>query len=290
MESDNSVPLEIDSPINLLPDLTLWGIEEIDRGVCEDTAVNRTIIRSNSGYYQPVYDAQGKDTNLIQVISAEMRAAALTGGNKKYILTDNRNADSDYITGLRLLMDPSSFDTVPAWVIASSRAWREIEKNREKNPNYRSTVIGPPARCSAIKVDGHRCQMWTNGTANYGDFCRAHVAQRAGEDTNRPHSLAQARRRLETASVQAVDKLIDLMEKADSDSVMLGAARDVLDRAGIRQGIDINNTINVGPSAADMIAKRLDKLRENALKVQSLLPVAETETVVYAEVVEDDEK
>ena len=56
---------QIDSPLSLLPDLALWGIEEVDKGVCEDTAENRRIIRDQKARYQPVYSQDGKPTNLI---------------------------------------------------------------------------------------------------------------------------------------------------------------------------------------------------------------------------------
>jgi len=294
METNDS-PLEIDAPVSLLPDLGAWGIEEVDKGTCLDTSENRRIIRENSGRFQPVYNSLGEDTGYIQVISESMRAAVLAAGNKTFLLTDTRNIDSDYITGMRLLTDPSSTDAVPAWVLSATKNWREVAEKRKTVPGWRPTLIGPPQRCSAIKVDGHRCLMWTNGTANYGDFCRLHVAQRSGEDPNRPHSLAQARRRLESEAMNAVDKLADLMQNADSDSVMLGAARDILDRAGIRQGIDVNTTVTVTRSAGDIVAERLDRLREGALQKQKIIEMQasagepdEDEVVIDAVVVEDD--
>lgn len=286
-------PNVIESPVALLPDLTTWGLEEVDRGVVEDTAENRRTIRDNKARYQPVFTADGKPTNLIQVITAEMRSAALSA-SKNILLTDDRDVDSDYLSGIMLVIEPAADHIVPAWVLASTRYWLNVAEKRKETPNFRPSLIGPPKRCSAKRIDGHRCANWTNGTVDYGDFCRMHL-------TNRPHGeeeaaghLAKARNRLQTAATAAVDELESLMATATSEPVRLGAAKEILDRAGIRGGIEVDQQVIVMQPAAETIRERLDRLRAGAVAKQELearmLGAGAVEEVVDAEVIEEKAK
>ncbi len=256
---------QIDSPIALLPDLTMWGIEEVDKGVCEDTAENRRIIREMKSRYQPVYAGDGSPTNLIQVITPEMRQAAL-GANRSIILTDDRNKDSDYLTGINLVIEPASDHIVPAWVLAATRHWLTVaDKRREPGfADYRPALIGPPRRCSAIKIDGHRCANWTNGTVDYGDFCRTHLANRPNGSTEDAGHLARARNRIQSAASAAVDELEALLATATGEGVRLNAAKEILDRAGIRGGVEVESKVTITVDAAAEVRKRLERLRKGA--------------------------
>ena len=43
--------IEIDEPVNLRPDLSEFGIVEVERGICEDTFENRSLLRkANLGW------------------------------------------------------------------------------------------------------------------------------------------------------------------------------------------------------------------------------------------------
>ena len=52
--------VQIDTPVNLRPDLSLFGIEETDRGVCLDTFENRQALRRAKFNWLPVYAVNGK--------------------------------------------------------------------------------------------------------------------------------------------------------------------------------------------------------------------------------------
>jgi hypothetical protein len=82
--------IEINEPINLRPDLNLIGIEEVDRGICEDTFENRQILRRAKFNWIPVYATNGVPTGLIQAISHEMATEKriISLAEKKPILTD----------------------------------------------------------------------------------------------------------------------------------------------------------------------------------------------------------
>jgi hypothetical protein len=74
------------------------------------------------------------------------------------------------------------------------------------------------------------------------------------------------------------------MDSAESEPVKLKAATEILDRAGVRAGFDINSdiTVDIRP-AASVIQERLQRL---ATSVLGAAPVTEEDTV-DAEVVED---
>lgn len=257
---------EIEGPLNFLPDLSLWGIEEVDNGTCLDTAENRRIIREHKARYQPVFTSTGEATDLIQVITTEMRDA-ISRMNRVHILSRADDPNSDYLTGTDLMLsDPE--DHVPAWVLASTREWQRVKRVRDKDePNYRPHLVGPPSRCAAFKSDGTRCYNWTNGTLVYGDFCKAHHKNRPNQEQIALSMRAKARARIESAAVMAAEILEELAQSATSEPVRADAAKQLLSIAGIRPGmeIEVKGEIEV-VEARSIVAERLQMLRDAAEK------------------------
>jgi len=58
--------IEVDSPVNIRPKLGDIGIEEVERGVCQDTFENRALLRAHKMGWDPVYASNGVPTWLIQ--------------------------------------------------------------------------------------------------------------------------------------------------------------------------------------------------------------------------------
>ena len=82
--------------------------------------------------------------------------------------------------------------------------------------------------------------------------------------------------------------LEELMEYAESEPVQLKAATEILDRAGVRGGVEIDTTVNIDVRpAADVIAERLSRLSQGALANAARLTEALGEDVIDAEVVTD---
>jgi hypothetical protein len=276
--------IQIDTPIDLRPDLSLYGIEETDKGICEDTFENRQALRRAKLNWIPVYANNGVPTGLIQVLSEEMqtqyRLRSIT--EKQAILVDPRNKNSDYITGYDLVLESASDMIVPPWVLGATRQW--IKQQNE----FDATGIEPkrryplPSRCKAIKDDGVRCQLWTGGRPQDDGMCRVHLGSLRNKPTD---SVERARQRLTQSAPAAVDTLEALMESAESEPVKLKAATEILDRAGVRAGFDINTdvTLDVRP-AASIIAERLQRIAQNAIDASRGV---EDEKVIDAEVVEE---
>lgn len=91
-------------------------------------------------------------------------------------------------------------------------------------------------------------------------LCDAHAAEQ--------RRLAAARRLAEAAPM-AAQVLADLMESGSTDEVRRKAAADVLDRTGLRPGVEVTVTTTQaehGASPAEILRARLDRLRERTLE------------------------
>ena len=75
------------------------------------------------------------------------------------------------------------------------------------------------------------------------------------------------------AAPYAVDVLEDLMQFAASEPVKLKASTEILDRAGVRGGVELDGNISVtdGRPAAEIIAERLSRLASGAISVAANL-------------------
>ena len=285
--------IEINAPLNIRPDLSELGIEETDRGVCEDTYENRAVLRRAKLNWIPVYAVNGVPTGLIQAISQEMATEKriMSLSEKKPLLVEPTNRNSDYITGYDLIAEEAADYLVPPWVVGATRAWIKEQTDPVKSSKRKPAAL--PHRCQAIKDDGIRCQLWTSGRLQDDGLCRVHlrsIKHRPGDDIER------ARAKLTQAAPYAVDVLEDMMTNAESEPVKLKAATEILDRAGIRGGVELDTNVNIDVRpAASVIAERLNRLAINANDAASKLvdlgiKVEADKDIIDAEVVTDSEK
>jgi hypothetical protein len=203
----------------------------------------------------------------------------LSLAEKAIILEDAQNKNSDYLTGFDLLAEEAADAMVPPWVLGATKVWMK-EQNEGLKLGRKPSPL--PHRCKAIKDDGIRCQLWTGGRPQDDGLCRVHLGSLRNKPTD---SVERARDRLTQAAPAAVDVLELLMDSAESEPVRLKASTEILDRAGVRAGFDINSdvTIDIRP-AASVIQERLQRL------ATSVLESAAEEQTVDAEVVEDEKE
>ena len=276
--------IEINEPINIRPDLSLIGIDEAERGVCEDTYENRALLRRAKLNWLPVYATNGIPTGLIMAVSAEMATErrVMSLSEKQPILVNPENKNSDYLVGLDLIAEEAADYLVPPWVLGATRTY--IKELNNPNPSPKRKPLSLPARCAAIKDDGIRCQLWTSGRVQDDGLCRIHlgsVKRRPGDDIER------ARAKLTQAAPFAVDMLEQMMETAESEPVKLKAATEILDRAGIRGGVELDTNVNIDVRpAASVIAERLNRLAINATEAAAKL--AEAGVIVPTDVDVED--
>lgn len=296
LEDLNAAPdPAVDEPYDLRPNLSDLGIIEHERGVCEDNYENRRILRHAKLNWQPVYDQSGHPTGMIAARSkesmVERRIQSLA--EKRPLLVDPDDKNSDYLTGLDLLLEDKAITIAPPWVIGATRAW-QAEQEAGGPPTSKRQPKGLPARCRMVKSDGIRCMLWGSGRAADDGLCRIHLksARKPGEDIER------ARAKLMQAAPYAVDVLEELMESAESEPVRLKASTEILDRAGVRGGQDftIDVEVNDARPAAQVVAERLARLADGAQAIAARVQQLEAESdktdngeIIDAEVVVEDE-
>lgn len=284
---------QIDEAIDLRPDLTEIGIEEVEKGVCEDTYENRQVLRRAHLNWDPVYSTNGIPTGLIKARSKQttIERRILSLAEKKPLMVDPNDRNSDFLTGLDLIAEEASDYLVPPWVIGATRLY--IKEQEAGGPqSEKRKPLAAPHRCNAIKDDGIRCMLWSSGRPHDDGLCRIHLRKNKHKTSD---DIERARAKLTQAAPYAVDMLENLMENAESEPVKLKAATEILDRAGVRGGIEIDTTVSLDARpAASVIAERLERLAQGAIATAARLAEAglhiqTDKDVIDAEVVTDDE-
>jgi len=89
-DEETRAEYQIDEPVDLRPDLSTLGIEEAEKGVCEDNYQNRAILRRAKLAWDPVYSTNGVPTGLIRARSKEstMERRLLSLAEKRPIMVD----------------------------------------------------------------------------------------------------------------------------------------------------------------------------------------------------------
>lgn len=260
----------VDTPYDLRPDLTLLGLQEHDRGVVEDTYENRQALRAAQMNWDPVYSQTGHATGLISARTKEQtkERRVLSLLEKKPVLADPSDKNSDYLTGLDLLVDEAACKITPPWVINATREYiKEQGKGGPSSPKRAAKT--QPHRCRIVKEDGIRCMLWSSGRIKDDGLCRVHLrtVRKPGEDVER------ARKKLIQAAPYAVDTLEELMESAQSEPVRLKASTEILDRAGLRGGMELDVGVEVKDirPAHVVLSERLNRLALGAQSMQNNL-------------------
>jgi hypothetical protein len=284
---------QVDAPIDLRPDLSVLGIEEVDKGICQDNFENRGILRRAGMSWDPVYSTTGQITGLIYARTKESRMERRLHSlaEKRPLLVTPTDNNCDYIPGLDLLAEEATHYLVPPWVIHSTRLYLKEQEDGGPKSDKRQP-LAQPHRCRQIKDDGIRCLLWSSGRPKDDGLCRIHLRSTKKQTSD---DIERARNKLMQAAPYAVDKLEELMEYAESEPVKLKAATEILDRAGVRGGIEIDTTVNVDlRPAASVIAERLERLSAGAIATAARLAEAGISTddnnVVDAEVVSESDE
>ena len=286
---EDEIPI-IESFVDMRPDLTAIGLQEHEKGVVEDTYENRQALRAAHMNWDPVYSQNGTPTGLIAARTQEQtkERRLLSLDQKKPLLSDPRDKNSDFITGLELLIDEAACNMTPPWVLGATRAYLK-EQEAGGPATAKRAPAALPHRCRMTKSDGIRCMLWSSGRLKDDGLCRVHLraVRKPGEDVER------ARKKLMQAAPYAVDTLEELMESAINEQVRLKASSEILDRAGVRGGTEIDVGIDVTGvrPAHQIVAERLSRLAQGAAALQAVASSKEEEEEIIedAEVIDEEE-
>jgi hypothetical protein len=139
----------------------------------------------------------------------------------------------------------------------------------EKIPDNWKPVAGrelPALRCTHERDDGSRCKKFgVRGTGFNGtpSMCFIHGGSLPSVKAKAEATLLSVRMRLVQSAPAALEGLIDLAENPQTGAaIKLKAYTEILDRAGIKGGFEVNVEITSNVSAADEISKKLALMHE----------------------------
>src|SRR5215217_1927828 len=160
-------------------------------------------------------------------------------------------------------------------------AEQESNVPRGWKPTFQKPL--PSVKCTATKRDGNPCGAWSLAGAT---VCLKHGGHLPNVKTAIEERKAAARLKLIDSSGDAADTIAYLMQFATQENVRLAAAKEVLDRAGIKGGADITvaHELTLAPSKIleDKItemAARLQKERSGSFTQSQELDIIESEVV-----------
>lgn len=140
---------------------------------------------------------------------------------------------------------------------------RFISTEKYDLENWKPTVAKPvpSLRCYIIKKDGFQCKNFAIlgtgiGDAVGGPTCKKHAPLPAVREKAEKR-VQQARLRLLGMSQDAVKVIEDLMFHSSMDNVRLAAAKDILDRAGLKSAVEVNVTVEHSLRPMDAINEKL---------------------------------
>lgn len=153
------------------------------------------------------------------------------------------------------------------------------------SPNWRPSAEKPlpSVRCVKIKKDGARCNRWSIRGAT---VCIVHGGTLPNVKQHAAAAVETARMRLIDLTDDAVSVLEDLTLEGTAPAIRLKAATEILDRAGIKGGMEIDVVVEHKIDASKSIADKLGEIvaRTRAAEIES----SEPEEVVDAEIVEEE--
>lgn len=255
-------------------ELFALGIDEVEPWICEDSYANRAILRSNKYMWETVTDEEGMPTSLIRAFSPEALVARRDSvwESRRPIMRDPSNRYSDYITADEYPLD----FPMPWWMQQRLRGWFKQSDEGVPEPERRPF----PVRCETRRTDGTRCWNWAPSPKK-SPHCKQHLPWQESIDLA---NAQVARRRLLQVAPLAADALEDLVMNAAGEAVRLKAATEILDRVGVRGGMEIDAKIEVEQvDSASAIRAKLEQLAERAM----LAAGPAEEIVAEAEVVDE---
>ena len=146
---------------------------------------------------------------------------------------------------------------------------------------WKPTVLDPfPSfRCTKIMDSGEQCKnMGIRGMLPENAKCTNHGGKNPAVKEKARSRVDAARMKILEDAETAAEVLSSLTLAGTADNIRLKAATEILDRAGVRGGVEIDVSGDVTVNTADEVRKRLASL---ALGIE--------DSIEDAEIVEDEE-
>lgn len=148
----------------------------------------------------------------------------------------------------------------------------------------------PALRCTHVREDGSRCKKFgVRGTGFNGtpSMCFIHGGSLPAVKAKAEATLLTARMRLVENTGLALDTLLELTKPGTAEAIRLKASTEILDRAGVKGGFDVNVQVQTNASPSEEILKKLQIMRDRDQSTPQDL--GEQEPIIDAEVDNDDQ-
>lgn len=147
---------------------------------------------------------------------------------------------------------------------AGNNSAREQESNIPKGWKPTLEKPLPVVRCTGTIRNGdrtgERCGRWS---IMGHDRCMVHGGHLPNVQKAAATKVEAAKLRLIEDVDLAVDTLFELLKPGVADNVKLGAAKEILDRSGVKGAIDVNIEVKTADPSEDIL-KKLQIMRERA--------------------------
>lgn len=137
--------------------------------------------------------------------------------------------------------------------------------------SWKRATLGAPVpvvRCTYIFPDTHarpgeQCGRWS---IRGGLHCVRHGGQLPNYAKHAEAVVEAGKLRLVGDTDHAIDVLEDLMDNSSSDAVRAKVALEVLDRAGIRGGVEVDVSVDDKRDPAEVLRDRINTLRTRTIE------------------------
>lgn len=163
--------------------------------------------------------------------------------------------------------EPPSIDDAPTENRSTNAGKNSALEQGQNIPSGWKPTLAQPlpvVRCTGTVRNGdrtgERCGRWS---IQGHDKCMVHGASLPNVQAAAAKKVEAAKLRLIEDADLAVDTLFELLQGTTADNVKLGAAKEILDRAGVKGAIDVNIEVNHTNPSEDIL-KKLAIMRDRA--------------------------
>lgn len=216
--------------------LHLYGVEEVEWNVCEDTADNRSKLNFAKIKYK-ILDEGLLEVDFMTDEEVSDRNKRLYN-ERKMLLEDPSNVWGEYIPFD--MMPHDYLDIAPAWVQRKLNAWIDYQNKVKRGEKVRKPPV-MPVRCTRRRADGSRCWNWSWPVPNRHDLCRGHASREDFDVTAQTERIKRiAKMRFNQMTPAALDALEDLIVNSPVPQVRHSAIKTLLELNGFKPGLEVN--------------------------------------------------
>ena len=260
--------------------LHLYGVDEVEWNVCEDTVENRQKLNFAKIKYK-ILDAGLLEVDFMSDEQVSDRNKRLYE-ERKMLLRKVNDAWGEYIDFEDMPLE--YLEVAPAWIQRKLNDWEEYKAKLSRGEKVKKEVI-PPVRCSRRRADGSRCWNWSWPNPSRKDLCRGHSSYEDFNVTAQSDRIKRiAKMRFNQMTPAALDALEDLIVNSPVPQVRHSAIKTLLELNGFKPGLEVNVSGTVEHEVRDPALA----VRERLASIAARQHQADDDILtVEAEIVED---